>query len=106
MLARDIVLNAKSIDFNKNILTMIVNRVIKDINEIVSIRSLVNNNIENNKAILKQLEKSILLMEFNQEYLLKFLRDGTLTKEDLLSFYQGESIKDKYKLIEKDINDI
>lgn len=106
MLARDIVLNAKSIDFNKNILTMIVSRVIKDINEIVSIRSLVNNNIENNKAILKQLEKSILLMEFNQEYLLKFLRDGTLTKEDLLSFYQGESIKDKYKLIEKDINDI
>lgn len=106
MLARDIVINAKNIDFDKNILTMIVNRIIKDINEIVSIRSLVNNNIENNKAILKQLEKSILLMEFNQEYLLKFLRDGTLTKEDLLSFYQGESIKDKYKLIEKDINDI
>jgi hypothetical protein len=106
MLARDIVLNAQNIDFDKNILMMLINRIIKDINEILNIRSLVNSNIENNKAILKQLEKSILLMEFNQEYLMKFLKDGTLTKEDLLAFYQGESIKDKYKLIEKNINDI
>ena len=105
MLARDIVLNAQTMDFDKNILMILVNRMIKDINEILSIRSLVQNNIENNKAILKQLEKSILLMEFNQEYLVKFLKDGTLTKEDLLAFYQGESIKDKYKLIEKEIDD-
>ena len=105
MLARDIVLNAQTMDFDKNILMMLVNRMIKDINEILSIRSLVQNNIENNKAILKQLEKSMLLMKFNQEYLMKFLKDGTLTKEDLLAFYQGESIKDKYKLIEKEIDD-
>lgn len=103
MLARDIVLNAQSIDFNKNILMMLVNRMIKDINEVLSIRSLVSSTIENSKAILKQLEKSILLMEFNQEYLMKFLKDGTLTKEDLLAFYQGDSIKDRYKIIEKDI---
>ncbi len=82
---------------------MLVNRTIKDINEILSIRSLINNNIENNKVILKQLEKSILLMEFNQEYLKKFLKSGMLTKEDLLAFYQGESLKDKYKLIETNI---
>lgn len=106
MLARDIVLNAQSTDFDENTLMMLVNRIIKDINEVLSIRSLVNNNIENNKAILKQLEKSVLLMEFNQEYLMKFFKDGTLTKDDLLAFYQGESIKDKYKLIEKEINDI
>lgn len=103
MLARDIVLNAKTIDFDKNILLMLVNRTIKDINEILSIRSLINNNIENNKVILKQLEKSILLMEFNQEYLKKFQKSGVLTKEDLLAFYQGELLKDKYKLIETNI---
>jgi hypothetical protein len=105
MLARDIVLNAKNADFEKDTLMMLVNRIIKDINEVLSIRSLVNNNIENNKAILKQLEKSVLLMEFNQEYLLKFLKEGTLTKEDLLAFYQGELIKDRYKIIEKNIED-
>ena len=56
--------------------------------------------------ILKQLEKSILLMEFNQDYLRKFLSEGTLTKKDLLDYYSGEEIKDKYKLIEKEINEI
>ena len=72
----------------------------------MSIRTLVENNIENNKTILKQLEKSILLMEFNQEYMKKFLKDGTLTKKDLLDYYSGEEVKDKFKMIEKQINDI
>lgn len=103
MLARDIALNAKQIELDKDLLVILVNRLIKDINEITTIRNLVHNNIENNKEILKRLEKSILLMEFNQQYLRKFLADGTLTKEDLLNYYQGEDIKDKYSLIEKDI---
>ncbi|MDR2084400.1 MAG: hypothetical protein LBP67_05345 [Bacteroidales bacterium] len=105
MLARDIALNAKQVDLDKNLLAILVNRIIKDINEVLSIKSLVYSNIENNKAILKQLEKSILLMEFNQEYMKKFLIDGTLTKKDLLDFYSGEDIKDKYRIIEKDIED-
>lgn len=103
-LARDIILNSHKVEFNENILTIIVSRIIKDINEIKTIKSCVINNIENNKMILKQLEKSMLLMEFNQEYLIKFLKDGTLTKDDLLEFYQGESIKEKYKIIEKEID--
>ncbi|WP_346864098.1 hypothetical protein [uncultured Draconibacterium sp.] len=106
MLARDIALNAKQLDLDKDTLMILVNRLIKDINEITTIKNLVNNNIENNKAILKQLEKSILLMEFNQEYLRKFMKEGTLTKEDLLNYYQGEDVKDKYRLIEKDIENI
>lgn len=106
MLARDIATNAKEIELNKHVLAMIVNRIIKDINEILLVKSLVINNIENNKAILKQLDKSMLLMEFNQEYLKRFLNQGTLTKKDLLDFYMGEDIKDKFKLIEKEINEI
>lgn len=106
MLARDIALNAREIELDKNILVMMVNRIIKDINEILTIKSLVQNNIDNNKAILKQLEKSILLMEFNQDYLKRFLNQGTLTKKDLLDFYSGEDVKDKYRLFEKDINEL
>ncbi len=106
MLARDIALNSKEIELDKDLLAMIVNRTIKDINEVLSIKSLVQNNINNNKSILKQLEKSILLMEFNQEYLKRFLSQGTLTKKDLLDFYTGEDVKDKYKMIEKDIESI
>lgn len=106
MLARDIALNAKTIELDKDILALIVNRIIKDINEVITIKSLVLNNIENNKSILKQLEKSVLLMEFNQEYLKRFLNIGTLSKKDLLDFYAGEDIKDKYRLIEKDISEL
>lgn len=106
MLARDIALNARQTDLDKDMLMILVNRLIKDINEITMIKNLVNNNIENNKTILKQLERSILLMEFNQEYLKKFLSEGTLTKEDLLNYYQGEDVKDRYRIIEKDINSL
>lgn len=106
MLARGIALNAKQVDLDKDLLVILVNRLIKDINEITTIKSLVYNNIENNKAILKQLEKSILLMEFNQQYFKKFLADGTLTKEDLLNYYQGEDVKYKYRLIENEINSL
>ena len=106
MLARDIALSSKGVELDKDLLFIIVNRIIRDINEILSIKSLVENNIENNKSILKQLNKSMLLMEYNQEYLKKFLKDGMLTKKDLLDFYSGEYIKDKYKLIEKEINEI
>lgn len=105
MLARDIVLNAKEVDLDTKLLSLIINRIIKDINEILSIRSLVEANIVNNKNILKQLEKSILLMQFNQQYLDKFLQDGTLTKKDLLDFYMGENVKENFKLIEKEIID-
>jgi len=45
-------------------------------------------------------------MKFNQEYLLKFLKDGNLTKKDLLDFYLGEEVKEQYKMIEKEIEDI
>lgn len=106
MLARDIALNAKEIELDKDILAMMVNRIIKDINEVLTIKSLVQNNIDNNKSILKQLEKSILLMEFNQEYLKRFLSLGTLTKKDLLDFYSGDGIKERFFMIEKEINNI
>lgn len=105
MLARDIAINAKDIEIDKNILAILINRIIKDINEISFIKNLVENNIENNKTILKQIKKSMLLLDFNQQYLNKFLDDGTLNKNDLLDFYMGEDVKDKYKIIEKEINE-
>ncbi|WP_405370971.1 hypothetical protein [Nonlabens sp. Asnod2-A12] len=106
MLARDIAINAKELDFDKDILSILVTRILKDINEIRTVKNLVERNIDNNKEILKQIEKSILLMEFNQKYLAQFLESGTLTKKDLLDFYMGEDVKDQFKLIEKDIQEL
>jgi hypothetical protein len=106
LLARDVALNSKTVSFDKDVMYVIMNRIIKDINEVTSIRSLVNSNIDNCKKIIAQVEKSMMLMEFNQKYLIKFLSDGTLSKQDLLDFYSGEEIKDRYRLIEKEINDL
>ena len=106
MLARDIAINAKTIDLDKDLLSILVTRVIKDISEVKTIKNLVESNIASNMEILKQLEKSMLLMEFNQQYLNKFLETGTLTKKDLLDFYMGEDVKDQFKQIEKEINEL
>jgi len=103
MLARDIALNAKNVELDKDVLSVIVTRIIKDINEIKIIKTLVERNIDTNQEILKQIEKSMLLMDFNQKYLNQFLETGTLTKKDLLDFYMGDAVKDEYKMIEKDI---
>ena len=106
MLARDIAMHAKVPELDKDLLSKIVNRIIKDINEVLSIKSLVEQNIETNKQILKQLEKGLLLMEFNQEYLKRFLEEGTLSKKDMLDFYIGEGVKERYNGIEKEINNL
>lgn len=106
MLARDIALNAKDVELDAKFLSVIVNRIIKDINDVLMIKKLVEANIVNNKEILKQLEKSVLLMEFNQTYLIKFLKDGKFGKKDMLDFYLGEDVKEKYRPLEKELENL
>lgn len=45
-------------------------------------------------------------IEFNQQYLMKYLEDGYLSKVDLSDFYQREEIRAKYKLISKEIESL
>ena len=87
-------------------MSIIMNRIIKDINDALGIKSLVMSNIDNCKKILMQLDKSMLSMEFNQRYMAKFLKDGSFTKEDLLDFYSGEDVRDKFRMLEKEIKAI
>lgn len=106
LLVRDILLNAKEVELDKDLLALIVSRMVKDITDVLSIKSLVESNIEGSKQILKQLEKGMLLIEFNQKYLIKFLKDGKLTKKDLLDFYQGDEIKERFRFIENQLKDL
>lgn len=106
MLARDIALNSRDVELDKDLLGAIISRIIKDAREILAIRTLVSQNIENCRQILRQIEKSILLAEFNQKYLTKFLDDGTLSKEDMLSFYAGEDVRDSFRLVEREIAEL
>jgi hypothetical protein len=102
-LSRDIAINNKNEEVDLNTLSIIVKRLLRTIDDFKSIKSLVEKNIDTNQKILAQLEKSYMLMEFNQEYLLKFLKDGALSNKDLMDFYMAENVKDRFKLIEKEI---
>jgi hypothetical protein len=102
-LARDIVLNAAEPDIDTDLLLVLVKRLLKTIEDFKSVRSLVEGNIKNNQKILEQLEKSYLMMEFNEKYFEKMLRDRTLSAEDLLAFYMGEEVKEVFKGIEREI---
>jgi hypothetical protein len=102
-LARDLALRPSGEGVDLDILSIIVTRTMKDLTDATSIRTLVLANIDNAKAILARLEKSILLMEFNGRYLAKFIKDGTLSKQDLMSFYAGEDVRDRYRAIDQEI---
>lgn len=106
MLARDIALNARTLEIDTDVLKIIVNRLIKDARDMALVKHLVTVSIDNMKQILAQIEKGILLAEFNQRYLIKFLADGTLTKEDMLAFYAGEEVRERFRLVEREIGDL
>lgn len=102
-LARDMVLHAGEPDIDPELLSVLVKRLLRTIEEFKTVRTLVEGNIRNNQKILEQLEKAHLLMAFNQQYFEKLLRDKTLTAEDLLAFYMGDEVKSQFKAIEGEV---
>ncbi len=112
LLARDIAMNAKSTDYDPDLMKIMVNRIIKDVKEIQTIKAMVEKNIKineesntNNQNILDQLEKNLKMMEFNQKYLEKFLQEGTLSKADLFNFYEGCELDKSKRLIDVEIKE-
>lgn len=105
-LSRNIITSAKPAEgINPKILTIIVKRLVRDMNDVILIKSLVEDNIANNVKILEQLEKATLLAEFNQTILDRFLETGTLTKMDLFEYYDSDGIRDKFKVVQKEIHE-
>ncbi len=102
-LARQIALAAQTVKQDDKLMALLVRRIIQSVSTCLKVRSLVEQSIETNQEILRQLNKSLLLMEFTQKYFQRFLDNGTLTPGDLLDFYQGEEIKEQFKTVEKDI---
>lgn len=103
-LARDIAMNSKNVDYRDEMLALLVRRILSDIKQLFDIKGLVEENIANNKSILKKMEQSMLKISFTNEYLKKFLEDGIMTKEDLYAFFEGDVVREKYEKIEQEIN--
>lgn len=102
-LARGLALRKDGKNVEVVFVNLLIQRLLKDIRDVQSIETLVKTNIKNNQQILKNIEKSLLSIEFDQRYLAKYLEDGYLNKADLLEFYQREEIRARYKLIAKEI---
>lgn len=105
-LARGLALRRDGKNVTVGFVNLLIQRLLKDIRDVQNVEMLVKTNIKNNQQILKSIEKSLLSIEFNQQYLVKYLEDGVLSKADLLDFYQREEIRAKYKLILKEIESI
>jgi hypothetical protein len=82
MLARNIAIHSKQVQYDKDLLAIIITRIVKDIKEIQNIKTMVEHNIQNNKTILAMLEKSMLIVDFNQKYLEKFLKDNYIEEKE------------------------
>ena len=104
-LARGLALRKDGKNVEVEFVNMLIQRLLKDIRDVQSIETLVKSNIKNNQQILKNIEKSLLSIEFDQRYLAKYLEDGYLSKADLLEFYQRVEIRTKFKLIAKEIEE-
>lgn len=99
-LARDIVLNAKEYDARSEVLTLLVRRVLNDLDELLAIKDCCQKIDQNNRQILEMLTKGQLSLQFTLKYLEKFLKDGQLTNEDLFAFYAGDEIKSEYAALD------
>lgn len=104
--ARGLALRKDGKNIEVDFVNMLIQRLLKDIRDVQNIEMLVKSNLKNNQQILKNIEKSLLSIEFNQQYLVKYLEDGVLCKADLLDFYQREDIRAKFKLISKEIESL
>ncbi len=102
-LARGLALRKDGKNVEVEFVNMLIQRLLKDIRDVQNIEMLVRTNIKNNQQILKNIEKSLLSIEFDQKYLAKYMEDGYLSKADMLEFYQREEIRARYKLIAKEI---
>lgn len=103
LVARDLAVADRQVDLDTDILDLLIGRVVSEINRLSDIRKLIERNIKSCEEILARIDQSMLSIEFCQTYLSKFLRDGILSREDLLAFATGGDLKARFQLIATEI---
>ena len=98
--ARDLVLADSVYNAENDTLALLIKRLLHDIEDMISITKQCDAIDKANNAIRDTLKKSLLSFQFTQKYLEKFKQDGELTSADLLAFYNGEEIKEKFAALQ------
>lgn len=99
LLARDLALSEKRSQIDFDLFNVFVRRIVRDVSDVLEIRALVSENIANNRKILEKVQRNLMSLEFSRDFLTKYLAEGSLTKEDLLNFYNGGEISEQFKAI-------
>ena len=101
LIARDLACANRSVELDTDLLTIVIERILTEAQDLVAVRKLVEANIANCNEIIAHLEKGVLSLDFCRTYLKKFLSEGTLSKADLLHFYSGGDCRDRYRAIQQ-----
>jgi hypothetical protein len=98
-LARDLVFSGKDNGVDVEVFNLIVRRIAKDVSDIMEVKAMIEDNISNNQKILEKMNKNMLSLEHTSEFLSRYTREGTLSKTELLDFYQGNGLLEKLKAL-------
>lgn len=105
-LARDICIRPTSEELDRELLSIVVQRVLKDIRDVAKVEVLVRQASSALRGILEQTHKGRLSMEFSQQLLERLLLEGTLTPHDVLALYTGSEPKTKYEAIRQQLSEM
>ena len=88
--------------FRIDLLRLLLDNATFLFNSFISVKSYIFTFKPYNKSYNIRIKITIFI-SFTNDYLKKFLEDGTMTKEDLYAFFEGDEVREKYKTIEQEI---
>lgn len=103
LLARDLAAANRATEIEIDILVTLMDRIISEANRLVEVRTLVADGIRKSQEVISRLEQGALSLDFCRRYLQRFLQTGTLSKSDLLDFYNGKDLRMEYQAIHEEI---
>ena len=104
-LARSMLLSTLRI-VDQDVFQSLIGRLSNDIATILETEELLKANHANLKKIASSIKKHALLVGFTQRILKDFISAGSISHLDLLKIYQGDGLKEEFKLITRDIESI
>ena len=88
-IARSVVLSDKTLVSQNALFKKIVEKVLYEIKNILSIKTMIQNNIKNNEKILNTLETALKDLELTDTYVAKFLEGESIDSEEFYKFFIG-----------------
>jgi len=108
ILARDIAVHAKSVDVKDEALSFLVQRILRDLDEMLKIQSSLESLIKDSQTFAKKVETTVngvkeeilkrqLSIQFTYEFLDRYLKDGQISRQEMFKFYSGDEVRNRYK---------